>query len=33
MKNGRWAINGTSPVSGNTVFRILSQEEAKNLKK
>ena len=33
MKNGRWAVKGTSPVSGNTVFRILSKEEAKNLKK
>ena len=33
MKNGRWAVKGTSPLTGNTVFRILSTKEAKDLKK
>jgi hypothetical protein len=33
MKNGRWAVRGTSPITGNTVFRILSTKEAKELKK
>ena len=27
MKNGRWAIKGTSPVTGNTVFRIAGMEK------
>ena len=22
LKNGRWAISGTSPITGNKVFRI-----------
>ena len=26
MKNGRWAIKGTSPATGNTVFRIAGTE-------
>tara|TARA_B100000470_G_C19796786_1_gene394639 strand:+ start:2313 stop:2492 length:180 start_codon:yes stop_codon:yes gene_type:complete len=27
MKNGRWAIKGTSPATGNTVFRIAGAEK------
>lgn len=27
LKNGRWAIKGTSPVTGNTVFRIAGNEK------
>ena len=27
MKNGRWAIKGTSPLTGNTVFRIAGTEK------
>lgn len=27
MKNGRWAIKGTSPATGNTVFRIAGMEK------
>lgn len=27
MKNGRWAIKGTSPITGNTVFRIAGTEK------
>jgi len=33
LKNGRWAAKGKSPVTGNTVFRILSKEEAAKAKK
>jgi hypothetical protein len=29
MKNGRYAAKGKSPLTGNTVFRILSKEESK----
>jgi len=29
MKNGRWAIKGTSPITGNTVFRIAGNEKPK----
>ena len=27
MKNGRWAISGTSPLTGNKVFRIAGTEK------
>ena len=27
MKNGRWAIKGKSPITGNTVFRIAGSEK------
>ena len=27
MKNGRYAIKGTSPLTGNTVFRIAGTEK------
>ena len=27
LKNGRWAIKGTSPLTGNTVFRIAGTEK------
>ena len=27
MKNGRWAIKGTSPLTGNTVYRIAGNEK------
>jgi len=27
MKNGRWAIKGTSPVTGNAVYRIAGSEK------
>jgi hypothetical protein len=33
MKNGRFAVKGTSNTTGNTVFRILSKEEAAKMKK
>ena len=33
MKNGRFAVKGTSTSTGNTVFRILSKEEAAKMKK
>lgn len=33
MKNGRWAVKGTSPATGISVFRILSAEESKKLHK
>ena len=29
MKNGRWAIKGTSPITGTTVFRIAGAEKPK----
>lgn len=29
LKNGRWAIKGTSPLTGNTVFRIAGTEKPK----
>jgi len=29
MKNGRYAIKGTSPLTGNTVFRIAGTEKPK----
>ena len=29
MKNGVYAIKGTSPVTGNTVFRIAGREKPK----
>ena len=29
MKNNRWAIKGTSPLTGNTVFRIAGTEKPK----
>tara|TARA_Y100001949_G_C15789482_1_gene244343 strand:- start:142 stop:306 length:165 start_codon:yes stop_codon:yes gene_type:complete len=27
MKNGVWAIKGTSPATGNKVFRIVGREK------
>jgi len=29
LKNGRWAISGTSPITGNKVFRIAGMEKPK----
>jgi len=29
LKNGRWAISGTSPATGNKVFRIAGTEKPK----
>ena len=29
MKNGRYAISGTSPITGNKVFRIAGTEKPK----
>ena len=29
MKNGVWAIKGTSPVTGNTVYRIAGNDKPK----
>ena len=29
MKNGRWAIKGTSLLTGNTIFRIAGTEKPK----
>ena len=29
MKNGRYAISGTSPLTGNKVFRIAGTEKPK----
>ncbi len=33
LKNGRMAVRGKSPLTGITVYRILSKEEAAKLKK
>jgi hypothetical protein len=33
LKNGRIAVRGKSPLTGITVYRILSKEEAAKLKK
>lgn len=33
LKNGRWAVKGTSSETGLTVFRILGKAEADKLKK
>lgn len=33
MKNGRYAVTGTSSASGIKVYRILSKEESKTVKK
>ena len=33
LKNGRIAVRGKSPVTGITVYRILSKEEAEKLQK
>ena len=33
LKNGRVAVRGKSPLTGITVYRILSKEEAAKLKK
>ena len=33
MKNKRWAIKGTSSVSGVVVYRIIGKAEADELKK
>ncbi len=33
MKNGRWAVVGTSPVTGIKVVRFLSKKEVEDLRK
>jgi hypothetical protein len=33
MKNGRWAVVGTSPETGIKVVRFLSKKEVEDLKK
>ncbi len=33
LKNGRVAVRGKSPLTGITVYRILSKQEAAKLKK
>lgn len=33
MKNGRWAVVGTSPATGIKVVRFLSKKEVEELKK
>ncbi len=33
MKNGRWAVVGTSPETGIRVVRFLSKKEIEELKK
>ncbi len=33
LKNGRYAVKGKSPLTGITVYRIISKKEAEKLKK